>query len=108
VWLLDGRFVAVPGGDTAGLPLVAVSGEVYRHDSFTLEPAQRWAMVPLEYAAAPVDLATGETADPVDTGCRRGQGIRWVFPGADASTALMLGLCEDDDQDGQRLWIVGT
>jgi hypothetical protein len=31
-----------------------------------------------------------------------------VFPGADASTALMLGLCEDDDQDGQRLWIVGT
>jgi hypothetical protein len=104
----NGRFVAVPDGGTQDLPLVSVSGDLLRFDTFTLEPAQQWAMVSQAYAAAPFDLTTGEAADPVDTGCRSGQGVRWVFPGADASTALMLGLCEDDDQRGQRLWIVGT
>ena len=97
-----GEIVAVPDGSGGATVLVRSSDVDYLED-LAVDPGQTWLTVPLQWGAAAVDLTSGEVTEPVDTGCREGQGVRWVFPGHDGA-ALLLGECEG----AETLWIVGA
>ena len=75
------------------------SSDVDYLQDLAVDPGQTWLTVPLQWGAAAVDLTSGEVAEPVDTGCREGQGVRWVFPGHDGA-ALLLGECEGARRSG--------
>lgn len=97
-----GEVIAVPVGGDRPIPLVR-SADIDWLERQAVEPGQVWLTVPLPWGAASIDLTTGEVAEPVDTGCRDGQGVRWALPGA-ADTTLLLGECELKE----TLWIVGA
>ncbi|MGY1774130.1 hypothetical protein [Blastococcus sp. SYSU D00813] len=97
-----GQVVAVPPGAAEGVPLVR-SADVDWLEPQAVDPGLAWFTLPLPWGAASIDLATGESAPPVDTGCREGQGVRWAFPGEEGTT-LLLGACGA----AELLWVLGT
>jgi len=101
----DGAWVlAVPDGGGAGPVLAQVDDRVFDY-AMSVEPAQRWALVPAAEGARAVDLTTGEVRPPFDVGCGPGTDVAGIEQGPDG--ALLVGQCDTDGAATPTLWLAG-
>lgn len=100
-----GQVFAVPPGAGEGIPLVRGTPIDWLARQ-AVDPGQQWLTIPLMRGAASIDLTAAESAEPVDTGCREGQGVRWTVPGSDGTTFL-LGSCSIAETSHETVWVVG-
>jgi hypothetical protein len=94
----------VPDGGGAGPVLAQVDDRVFDY-ALSVEPAQRWALVPAARGARAVDLTTGEVRGPFDVGCGPGTDVAGIEPAQDG--ALLVGQCDTDGAAAPVLWLAG-
>ena len=97
-WLL-----AVPDGGGAGPLLAQLEDRVYGY-ALTVEPAQRWAVLPSPVGVRAVDLTSGEALGPVGFECYRRLDVRDLSP-TDGG-AIAIGECDSPREDSQFLWFL--
>jgi hypothetical protein len=101
----DGAWVlAVPDGGGAGPVLAQVDDRVFDY-ALSVEPAQRWALVPAPEGARAVDLTTGEVRPPFDVGCGPGTDVAGLAQ--DREGALLVGQCDTDGAATPMVWFAG-
>jgi hypothetical protein len=98
--------LAVPDGGGAGPVLAQLADRIYDY-ALAVEPAQVWGLLPSAVGVTPVDLTTGDVRPSLAFGCGPNLDVRQVLPGADGTSAVMLGECDTPREDTQMLWIVG-
>jgi hypothetical protein len=101
----DGAWVlAVPDGGGAGPVLAQVDDRVFDY-ALSVEPAQRWAVVPAAEGARAVDLTTGEVRAPFGVDCGPGTDVAGIRPTGDG--ALLVGQCDSFGAATPMLWLAG-
>jgi len=103
----DGAWVlAVPDHGGAGPVLVQLADRVVA-DTFSVEPAQQWALLPAADGVRAVDLRTGVIRGPLDLRCTPRAHVRAIVPGWQDTGALVVGDCDVGERWAEMLWIAG-
>ena len=86
------------------VPARQVDDRVFDY-ALSVEPAQRWALVPAAEGARAVDLTTGEVRVPFGVDCGPGTDVAGIRPMGDG--ALLVGQCDSFGAATPMLWVAG-